>query len=236
LASLDVELLALWFVAFLLSTTCHEAAHAYAALRGGDDTAHRSGQVSLNPLPHVKREPFGMVVVPLLVFALSGFMIGWASAPYDPHWAARHPKRAGLMAAAGPAANFALAILGVVAIKILVVSGWGMAPPTASFDALVAPLAGGDNGLALAVARFLSILVMLNVLLGVFNLLPIPPLDGASVVEAFGGSTGERMINGLRTMPMAGLIGLLVAWQVFGMLVGPLFGVVLSIVHPGLYG
>ena len=82
----------LWYVVFLLSDTCHEAAHAWAAMLGGDLTAYHGGQVSLDPLPHVRREPLGMVVVPLITYAMNGWMMGWASAPYDPLWASRHPK------------------------------------------------------------------------------------------------------------------------------------------------
>jgi len=108
---LDRELLAMlpvWYAVFLLSVTCHEAAHALAALRGGDRTAYLGGQVSLNPLPHVLREPIGTIVVPLLTFLQMGWMMGWASAPYDPLWEARHPRRAAFMAASGPLANLLL--------------------------------------------------------------------------------------------------------------------------------
>src|SRR2546428_1713114 len=94
-----------WFVAFLFSTTVHEAMHALAALRGGDRTAYLGGQVSLSPLPHIRREPIGMLVVPLLTAFTNGWAVGWASTPYDPIWAARYPRRAALMAAAGPARN-----------------------------------------------------------------------------------------------------------------------------------
>src|SRR4029078_11021706 len=92
----------LWFLAFLFSTTVHEAMHAWAALKGGDPTAYHAGQVSLSPLPHIRREPFGMLILPLLTAVTQGWAIGWASAPYDPHWAARYPRRAAWMAAAGP--------------------------------------------------------------------------------------------------------------------------------------
>jgi hypothetical protein len=68
-----------WFVAFLLSTTVHEAAHALVALRGGDPTAYLGGQVSLSPVPHIRREPLGMVVVPLLMTVLNGWAVGWAA-------------------------------------------------------------------------------------------------------------------------------------------------------------
>ena len=111
---MNPDLLALGFleyVVFLLSTTCHEASHSLVAKWGGDTTALEGGQVSLNPLPHIKREPFGMVVMPLLGIATGTGLIGWASAPYNPEWAQKHPKHAARMSLAGPAANFGLAIL-----------------------------------------------------------------------------------------------------------------------------
>jgi hypothetical protein len=112
-----IALLPLWYAAFLLSLTCHEAAHAWAARRGGDDTAYLAGQVTLNPVPHVIREPFGTVLVPLLTYFTNGWMMGWASAPYDPRWEARHPRRAAAMSAAGPAANLLLALLAFAVLK-----------------------------------------------------------------------------------------------------------------------
>src|SRR4029078_5963909 len=92
----------LWFLAFLFSTTVHEAMHAWAALKGGDPTAYHAGQVSLSPLPHIRRERFGMLILTLLTAVTRRWAIGWASTPYDPHWAARYPRRAAWMAAAGP--------------------------------------------------------------------------------------------------------------------------------------
>ena len=68
----------LWFAVFLLSLTCHEAAHALVAQWGGDHTAAAGGQVSLDPIPHIRREPFGTLVVPILSYFLYGWMLGWA--------------------------------------------------------------------------------------------------------------------------------------------------------------
>src|SRR5260370_7999852 len=79
------------YVVFLFSTTCHEAAHAFVAKMGGDTTAALGGQVSLNPIPHIRRSPFGMVVIPIVSFLFSGGMIGWARAPYDPPSDPPHP-------------------------------------------------------------------------------------------------------------------------------------------------
>src|SRR5574337_1031158 len=107
-----------WYIVFLISTTCHEAAHAFAAKLGGDLTAFRGGQVTLNPIPHIRREPLGTVVVPILSYLFSQWMIGWASAPYDPLWQRRHPRRAAWMALAGPAANFALMLAAAAGIRV----------------------------------------------------------------------------------------------------------------------
>src|SRR6185436_4556846 len=113
-----------WFLAFLFSTTVHEAMHAFVAWKGGDPTAYHGGQVSLSPIPHIKREPIGMLVVPLLTSLTQGWAMGWASAPYDPLWAARHPQRAALMAAAGPAGNFAIALVAFSILKLGMINGW----------------------------------------------------------------------------------------------------------------
>src|SRR5258708_14648811 len=107
---------AIWYVVFVLSTTCHEAAHAVGAKLGGDLAAFHGGQVSLDPIPHIRREPFGMVLFPILSYIVGGWMMGWASVPYDPLWAHRHPRRAAWMSLAGPGANFSLAILAAIAI------------------------------------------------------------------------------------------------------------------------
>ena len=96
----QLTMLPLWYAVFLLSVTCHEAGHATVAYLGGDPTAYLGGQVSLNPLPHIAREPFGTVLVPLMTYFYANWMMGWASAPYDPLWEDRHPRRAAAMATA----------------------------------------------------------------------------------------------------------------------------------------
>ncbi|HEX5177464.1 MAG TPA: hypothetical protein VFV83_10565, partial [Chthoniobacteraceae bacterium] len=110
----------LWYFVFLYSTVLHEAAHAWAAFRLGDDTAYRGGQVTIDPTPHIRREPFGMVIVPIISWFLNhgNWMIGWASAPYDPTWAQRYPRRAALMAAAGPCANLALVLGAALLVRV----------------------------------------------------------------------------------------------------------------------
>ena len=221
----------LWFVAFLFSTTVHEAMHALAALRGGDPTAYHGGQVTLSPIPHIKREPIGMLLVPLVTALTQGWAIGWASTPYDPYWAARYPKRAALMAAAGPAGNLAVAFVAFVVLKIGLASGWFIPPDTVNFNQLVSS-ASGDRTFAGAI---LSIFLMLNVLLCAFNLIPLPPLDGASVIAIFLPADAEVKLRELSRNPMFQIVGLLVAWRVFPVIVRPLFDLVLAALHPGVY-
>ena len=176
-----LPMLPLWYVAFLLSATAHEAAHAFAAFLGGDDTAYRGGQVSLNPIPHVRREPFGTVLVPLLSFFFNGgqWMIGWASAPYDPFWEDRHPKRAAAMALAGPTANLLLAAIAFTVLRIGLGWDWWVFHygTTDWIGHLVVP-SDGSGGALEGAGRFLSVMLGLNLVLFVFNLIPVWPLDG----------------------------------------------------------
>jgi Zn-dependent protease len=224
----------LWFVAFLFSTTVHEAMHAFAALRGGDPTAYHGGQVSLSPVPHIKREPIGMLVVPLLTALTQGWAIGWASTPYDPRWAAAYPKRAAVMAAAGPAGNLSIALIAFVLIKIGLASGWFIPPDSANFEHLVSSPSGDGRTFA---GTLLSIFLTLNVLLAAFNMIPLPPLDGSSVIGLVLPEGVDVKFRELSYNPTFQIIGLVIAWQVFPLIVGPLFAMVLAAVHPGLqYG
>src|SRR5215470_7657575 len=186
----------IWYVAFLFSTTCHEASHALVAKLGGDDTAERGGQVTLNPIPHIRREPWGMVVIPIVAFLFAGRMIGWASAPFNPEWERRYPRRAALMALAGPAANFTLMITAAILIRFGREYHW--------FQRSV-------DGHASLFGTVLSVFFALNLLLGVFNLLPVPPLDGsAGILILMGTETAHRYLDWLRTTPYRSL-GLLAA-------------------------
>lgn len=207
----------MWYVAFLLSITCHEAAHALASSWGGDKTAHDAGQVTLNPGPHIKQEPFGTVLAPILTFFLNGWMLGWASAPYDPVWADNYPRRAAWMAAAGPLANLLLAVIAGIIIKTGMVYGMFFLPDTVTFSQIVL----GSDGLAAAFATFLSILFSLNVILFAFNLIPLPPLDGISVLGLILPEDAARQARRAAQDPTFAMIGLLIAWKISGHVIRP---------------
>ncbi len=225
---IDVATALIWFLSFLFSTTVHEAMHALAAWRLGDPTAYHGGQVSLSPIPHVRREPIGMLVLPLITSFTNGWAIGWASAPYDPDWAARYPKRAAVMAAAGPAGNFLIAAAAFVLLRVGLEAGWFAAPDRVRFESLVEMAGGGST----FVTTLLSVLLVQNVFLGAFNLLPLPPLDGASVLRGVAPPGIAGGLDTLATNPAFSLVGLFVAWQVFPTFANHLFSLVLAAVHP----
>lgn len=216
MGSQEIALAALWFIVFLLSTTCHEAGHAWAALIGGDRTAAEAGQVSLNPLPHIAREPWGMVLVPLISYFLfynpevGGWMIGWASAPYNLRWRLMYPRRAGFMALAGPGANFVLVLLSVLLMFVGLKAGvFQHSQSIVRLDQVVMA-----EGAWSGAAAFVSILFSLNVVLGVFNLVPAPPLDGATAVGALLPIHHARRWATLTLNPTFSMVSLIFAWFV----------------------
>lgn len=224
-----------FFVVFLFSTTLHEAAHAWAALRGGDPTAYHGGQVSLDPMPHIRREPFGMLILPLLTSVSLGWPMGYASAPYDPRWALKFPRRAAFMALAGPAANLILVLLCFAGLRLGAMAGIFTPPDAMNFGLLTATDAGA---LWSTLGQFLSIGFSLNLLLFVFNLLPFPPLDGsAAITLLMSKKLTTRYQLFIWSSPFLGFIGIFAAWQLFPPVFGPVFRVAINLLYPGVsYG
>jgi Zn-dependent protease len=224
----------LWYVMFVISTTFHEAAHGLAALRLGDTTARDAGLVTLDPLPHLQRSPFGMEIVPILSFIVSlpnGWMIGWASTPYDPYWAQESRHKAALMALAGPAANLVLVLLAAILIHAGILFGLFARPEEISRAQItIAQSPGIANGVAAAV----SILFSLNLILLVFNLLPVPPLDGSEVLCLFLKESAAQRYRDLMAQPTAQMVGLVVAWNLIDVVLNPVYAVALSLLYPGV--
>jgi Zn-dependent protease len=216
------------YVVFLLSTTCHEAAHALVAKLGGDTTAFEGGQVTLSPIPHIRREPFGMVVMPLLGITMGGGLIGWASAPYDPLWSMRHPKRAAWMSLAGPATNFALALIAGILMRLGLALG-AFTPGVYSQAHIVGAATGTIND---GIATVLSVFFSLNLLLGLFNLMPFPPLDGYGVLGLFTSEAGAIKLQQWRVQfRMFAIIGLILGWRLIDAIYEPVFITALHIVY-----
>lgn len=154
--------------ALLLSLSVHEYAHAWSATRLGDLTPGRDGRLTLSPLAHI--DPFGSVIFPLALLLMPGsFFFGWAKpVQFNPANFNRHltmRSGAAVTAAAGPVSNVVLALIALVALRVLSGAGWS------------APLGAGESTQVM-VFRFLEGMFSLNILLAVFNLFPLPPLDG----------------------------------------------------------
>lgn len=158
-----LRLIALYAIPGIFAITLHEAAHGYAARHFGDLTAYRAGRITLNPVRHV--DPIGTLLVPIVILALSGgkYAFGWAK-PVPVNFAAlRSPKRDMLwVAAAGPGANLLMAVLWVLVIKI------AEAIPVNYFTEPMILMARGG--------------IIINAVLMVLNLLPLPPLDGGRIL------------------------------------------------------
>ena len=166
----------------IASLSVHEAAHAWAANRLGDPTARHLGRLSLNPAVHV--DPIGTLLFPLISFVTSLPLIGWAKpVPVDPRYL-KHPKRDfALIAAAGPASNVIMAIIGAVLLAVM--------PETPPGDIT-------GNAISEPLEALLRGFVIINVLLALFNMLPIPPLDGGNVLIGVLPDSLGMFVDGLR--------------------------------------
>jgi Zn-dependent protease len=216
-----LALIPLWYVAFLFSTVCHEAAHALVAKWGGDLTAYAGGQVTLDPVPHIRREPFGLLVIPLVTLLTSngGSMFGWGTAPINPYWQIRHPRRAALMSLAGPVTNYLLAILAAMCMYGGLVQGAFEFPTGGASTQIVSAV--GQSGVMEGFATFLSIMFILNVVLGTFNLIPIPPLDGYSVLGLVLPEDVTLRLLAFARSPGFSIVGILLAFQLFPYIATP---------------
>jgi Zn-dependent protease len=156
--------IALFAIPVILAVTLHEAAHGFVALHFGDDTAKRAGRLTLNPFNHI--DPFGTIVLPLLlILANTGFVFGYAK-PVPVNFGVLKNPRWNMIwvAAAGPAMNLTLA----VASALLLIEATTLEPETAAL-----------------VGNMLRFSIQLNLVLAIFNMLPLPPLDGSKVLAAF---------------------------------------------------
>jgi Zn-dependent protease len=196
---LTLYLTSTWILPVLLAITFHEAAHAYAAYALGDDTAYRGGRLTLNPLKHI--DPVGTVILPgLLLLMRAPFLFGYAKPVPVNFQGLRHPRRdMVLVAVAGPATNLALATLAAVGLR------FGYLFPAGPADWLLRNLL---NALAI------------NVLLAVFNMLPILPLDGGRVLLGILPRSLAARFARLEPYGMAILLGLLFVLPFLGRQLG----------------
>lgn len=188
--SVDVTGILFQFLILVVSLSVHEAAHAWSADRLGDSTARRLGRVSLNPAVHV--DPIGTIVFPLLAMVSNVPLIGWAKPVpvvvqnLHGNWRQKYM----LIAAAGPASNLALAVVFALALRL--------ASGGSPFEVVAGP-----------VERLLFNAVTLNVLLAVFNMVPVPPLDGGNVLAGLLQGSAAEALDRLRPYGFIIIYGLL---------------------------
>ncbi len=223
-----LQLCILWYIVFVFSVVLHEYAHAFVGYLYGDHTAAHHGLATLNPVPHIQRSPIGMIIVPLLSFVGAGWMIGWASTPYDPYWSRANPKQAAVMSLAGPAANLLLVIMAGLLIHLGIAAGVFYPPVSIGFTRVVEANA---DGLPMGLAVLVSILFTLNLVLLVFNLIPVPPLDGTAIGEFV--FKGEMLYKYRQLMshPNLRVFGIFIAWMVMGRVFGPIHTLALNVLY-----
>jgi Zn-dependent protease len=206
--------LVIYMVVLLLAVSCHEAGHAWMSYKYGDDTAYLLGRVTLNPVAHT--DPIGTLLIPIVSFILGAVggnaaripLIGWGKpTPVNPlRW--RKKNEANVMVSiAGIGANLILAIIGFAIFKSLLEFG-------------VINSRNQDQGIIAPVVTFLTYLIILNVSLAVFNLLPFPPLDGSQVLSTFLPESFEPVWRLMETYGFLILL-LLIYWGVLQIIMYP---------------
>jgi Zn-dependent protease len=206
--------IAFQLIVFLFAISVHESAHAWTASRCGDPTARMLGRITLNPIRHI--DPVGTILLPLVAAYMHIPVLGWAKpTPVDPR-NFRHPVRDDILTSvAGPVSNF------VVATGALLLLG-GISLSSGAGRSIVLELVRGSSGsdsMLVPVAKLLFELMLINVVLAVFNLIPVPPLDGSHVIRHFMSDKVRRAYDSIGIFGLLALIYL--APGVISSLIGP---------------
>jgi Zn-dependent protease len=208
------------YIVLLFAITIHEAAHGWAAMKFGDATAYHMGRVTINPIPHI--DPVGTVLFPLMMMFTGIPLFGWAKpVPVNP-MNLRNPRRDNLwISAAGPLSNFAAATGFFILIRILKAVN-----PQAFYTA---PGLQGGFQLSQGLVMILFYGILINTFLAIFNLIPIPPLDGSGVLMGLLSDEAAEKYDKIRPYGFIILIGLLVL-GFFRIVFGPIQSIVLALV------
>ena len=223
----DVPGLILWFIVFIFSLALHESAHAWTSDKFGDTTGRYLGRITLNPRPHI--DLWGTIIFPLVGKIMGGWMFGWAKpVPVNPYLWRDKVKANILTSAAGPASNILLGTAALVLAKVLIAQGVFTVNPFPFFKMDFAVVAARDSFLMSQAARVVCITVFLNISLGVFNLIPVPPLDGSHILQAILPYEQAAAYEQIRPYGFLLLAGMMVM-GVFGFVVTPFINSALMI-------
>lgn len=190
-----IQQMSIMVLPLIFAVTLHEAAHAWVADKKGDPTARQLGRITMNPLSHI--DPFGTVIIPLLMFASTGFIFGYAKpVPVNPLNLRRPKEDMAWVAAAGPGMNLILAVISGICYRLL----------SSSFfmggGGLFSEMGSSATFFLLPLREMLHFSVLINVVLMIFNLIPIPPLDGGRVLVGILPRAQARLISNIEPYGM----------------------------------
>ena len=216
LSTYRLVLMVMSVVVVIFSSILHECAHGYVAYRLGDPTAKNAGRLTLNPAAHL--DPFGSIILPLLMAFMGGPIFAYAKpVPYNPNYLKDRRRDEILVALAGPASNILQAFLGALLLRLL--------------NALAVAFGAALNPLVMYYVSSLVIFyIQINVSLAVFNMLPIPPLDGSKLLLYFLGEKNRQKFYAIEPYCMIAVVGLMFfAPGFFSSIIGGISNVILSL-------
>jgi Zn-dependent protease len=204
-----VQKIIIWAIPVIFAITVHEVAHGWVAMKLGDRTAQMMGRLTLNPIKHI--DPIGTILVPGLLLMMGGFMFGWAKPVPVTFQNLNHPKRdMAWVAIAGPAANFIMAIIWALVAKL-------------GLTILSSGIAMGEPMLYMGVAG-----VLINTMLMVLNLLPLPPLDGGRILVSWLPGPLAWQVSRIEPYGFFILVGL-IYFGILSMILWPFIGLFLNL-------
>lgn len=214
----NVITIAIQFLVVLFALSVHESAHAWMAERFGDPTGRLQGRITLNPIAHI--DPIGTIIFPVILALAGAPVFGWAKPVMVNPYNLRDPKKDGIyIAAAGPVSNLILAFFGIVVFLILKNIG------------IIGSSYIGSKGVE-AITILLINLILINIFLAIFNLFPIPPLDGSRILE--GVLEGEALRTFKKIEPYGFVILIAVIYlNIFSMIARPVINLVMRILYFG---
>jgi Zn-dependent protease len=210
---MDIPTIIISLFTVLFAITIHEASHGWAAYKMGDPTAHALGRITLNPIAHI--DPIGTILLPVMLIIMGAPPFGWAKpVPVNP-FNLRNPRRDNLLiSAAGPVSNFSVALIAFMLLQML---------KLANPDVLI--MRGGTPSLGNGLFLILYYTILINVILAVFNLIPIPPLDGSGILMGLISEEAAGKYEQIRPYGFIILI-LLIMTGFIGRILGFIMGIV----------